>query len=95
MRMRTFLAGFHLTNFLVMIFVTLYVLMFPSNILEAWRLPIYTYYMVCGFGGVILALWIGLDGKRIERYATKIKNLEEKLVALEKKIRIIKPKKKS
>jgi hypothetical protein len=89
--MRTFLAGFHLTNFLVLTLVTVYFLFSPRSLLEAWRLPLFGYYIVSGIGGVTLALWVALDGKRIQGYASKIKTLEEKLTALEKKIRIIKP----
>ncbi len=91
MRMRSFLAGFHLTNFFVLTLVTVYFLFSPRNMLDAWRLPLYCYYIVSGIGGVTLASWVALDGKRIEGYATKIKMLEQKLTALEKKIRIIKP----
>ena len=91
MRMRTFLAYFHLLNFLIMIFATVYVLNSLWGNLETWRLALYSYYIVAGFCGVAIALWIGIDGKRLERYAVKIRSLEEKLVALEKKIRIIKP----
>jgi hypothetical protein len=36
-----------------------------------------------------MALWIAIDGKRLERYANKIRNLEKKLTELEKKIKLI------
>ena len=74
-----------------MIFATVYVLNSLWGNLETWRLALYSYYIVAGFCGVAIALWIDIDGKRLERYAVKIRSLEEKLVALEKKIRIIKP----
>jgi len=40
---------------------------------------------------VAIACWIAVDGKRLERYAVNIRKLEEKLIELEKKIRLIKP----
>ena len=74
-----------------MIFVTIYILNSQGGQLEELTLTIYIYYIILGLSGVSLATWIAIDGKRLERYATHIKKLEEKLVALEKKIRLIKP----
>ncbi len=91
MRMRTFLAYFHLLNFLIMIFVTIYLLHSSWGQMEDLLLTIYSYYLILGLSGVIIALWIAIDGKRLERYALKIREMEKKLVALEKKIRNIKP----
>jgi predicted membrane protein len=91
MRMRSFLAYFHLLNFVIMIFATVYVLTSLWGQLETWRLALYSYYIIAGFCGVAIACWIAVDGKRLERYAANIRKLEEKLIALEKKIRIIKP----
>jgi ABC-type tungstate transport system substrate-binding protein len=91
MRMRTFLAYFHLLNFVIMIFATIYILNSQWGQLEDWTLTLYIYYIILGLSGVSLATWIAIDGKRLERYATHIKKLEEKLVALEKKIRLIRP----
>jgi len=91
MRMRTFLACFHLINFLIMIFATVYVLNNLWGQLETWRLTLYIYYLILGFSGVAIAFWIAIDGRRLERYAANIRKLEEKLIELEKKIRIIKP----
>jgi len=91
MRMRTFLAYFHLLNFLIMIFATVYVLNSLWGQLETWASTLYIYYLMLGLSGVAIAIWIAIDGKRLEHYAVKIKDLEEKFVALEKKIRIIKP----
>ena len=90
MRMRTFLACFHLLNFVIMIFATLYVLNGQWAEMEEWMLTLYMYYVILGLSGVSIALWIAIDGKRLERYATHIKNLEEKLIELEKKIKLIK-----
>ena len=90
MRIRTFLACFHLLNFAIMIFATLYVLNSQWAQLEEWMLTLYIYYVILGFSGVSIAAWIAIDGKRLERYAAHIKKLEEKLVALEKKIKLIK-----
>ena len=89
--MRTFLAYFHLLNFVIMIFATVYVLAGLWGQLETWSLTLYIYYMVLGFSGVAISCWIAIDGKRLERYAVKIRDLEKKLIAVEKKIRIIKP----
>ena len=91
MRMRTFLAYFHLLNFVIMILATVYVLNGLWGQLEEWMLALYAYYFIVGLSGVAIAFWIAVDGKRLERYAVNIKKLEEKLIALEKKIRIIKP----
>jgi hypothetical protein len=88
--MRTFLAYFHLLNFLIMIFVTVYLLNNFWGQLEDWLLAIYSYYVILGVSGVVIALWIAIDGKRLERYAVKIREMETKLTALEKKIRTIK-----
>ena len=91
MRMRTFLAYFHLLNFVIMILATIYVLNGLWGQLEEWMLALYAYYIILGLSGVAIAFWIAIDGKRLEHYAVNIKKLEEKLIALEKKIRIIKP----
>ncbi|PVX24720.1 MAG: hypothetical protein CW716_09520 [Candidatus Bathyarchaeum sp.] len=90
MRMRTFLAYFHLLNFVIMIFATLYVLNGQWAEMEEWMLTLYMYYVILGLSGVSIALWIAIDGKRLERYAAHIKKLEEKLIELEKKIKLIK-----
>jgi len=89
--MRTFLAYFHLLNFLVMIFVTVYVLHSFWGQLQDWWLALYSYYVILGCSGVAIAFWIAIDGKRLERYGVKIRSLEKKLIELEKKIRLIKP----
>lgn len=89
--MRTFLAYFHLLNFVIMIFVTVYVLSSLWGQLEMWSFVLYIYYLVLGFSGVAMAFWIAIDGKRLERYSANIRKMEEKLTELEKKIRIIKP----
>ena len=91
MRMRTFLACFHLLNFTVMILVTVYLLNSFWGQTEDWLLTVYFYYLILGFSGASIALWIAIDGKRLERYASNIKKLEEKLGSLEKKIKMIKP----
>ena len=89
--MRTLLAYFHLLNFVIMIFVTAYVLNSLWGQLETLNLILYIYYMILGLSGIAIALWIAIDGKRLERYAANVRKMEEKLVELEKKIRIIKP----
>jgi len=91
MRMRTFLAYFHLLNFLIMIFATVYVMNSLWGQLETWSLTLYIYYLILGLSGVAIAIWIAVDGKRLEHYAVNIRKLEEKLIELEKKIRNIKP----
>lgn len=89
--MRTFLAYFNLANFLVMILVTVYVLSSFWGQLQDWWLALYGYYVILGCSGAAIALWIGIDGKRLERYAERIRSLEKKLIELEKKIKLIKP----
>ena len=91
MRMRTFLAYFHLLNFLIMIFATIYVMNSFWGNLEDWRLALYSYYLIVGISGVVIASWIAIDGKRLERYAVNMRKLEEKLIAIEQKMRAIKP----
>ena len=91
MRIRSFLAGFHLINFLIMLFATIYALNHMWGKVENWISTLYIYYIIVGISGVVLALWIGIDGKRLQRYATKMRKLEEKLIALDQKIKIIKP----
>lgn len=88
------MAYFHLLNFLVMIIVTIYLMSGQYGHMENWSLAIYIYYLILGIAGMILAVWMALDGKRLERYATNMKKLEEKLIELEKKIRIITPRNK-
>jgi hypothetical protein len=73
-----------------MIAVTIYVLFGSSIELEAWLTAIYAYYFILGCSGIVMALWIAIDGKRLEGYANKIRSLEKKLTKLEKKIRLIK-----
>jgi predicted membrane protein len=90
-RMRTFLAGFYLLNFLIMIFVTIYVLNSFWGQTETWRLALHSYYLPMGLSGVAIAYWIAIDGKRLHRYATNIGELEKKLVDSEQRIKIIKP----
>ena len=89
--MRTFLAYFHLLNFLIMIFATVYVLNSFWGQLQDWWLALYSYYLVLGCSGVAIAFWIAIDGKRLENYAVKMRSLEKKLIELEKKVRIMKP----
>jgi hypothetical protein len=73
-----------------MIAVTIYLLSGSWGQTEEWLLAIYGYYIIVGISGVVIALWIAIDGKRLERYALKIRELEKKLVAIEQKIRNIK-----
>jgi hypothetical protein len=89
-RMRTFLAYFHLLNFLIMIGITIYLLNGAWWQMSDWLFAIYIYYLILGVSGVVIALWIAIDGKRLERYAHKIRELEKKLIAVEQKIRSIK-----
>lgn len=74
-----------------MLSATIYALNSLWGKVENWISTLYIYYIIVGISGVVLALWIGIDGKRLQRYATKMKNLEEKLIALDQKIRTIKP----
>jgi len=45
---------------------------------------------VLGFCGVAIACWIVMDGKHIERYAVEIRDLEKRILDLEKQIDRIK-----
>ena len=90
MKMRTSLAYTHLLNFLIGIIATGYVLNVFWNHLETWQLTLYAYYIVLGFCGVAIAYWIALDGRHIERSAVAIRDLEKRILDLEKKIDCIK-----
>ena len=92
--MRTILAYFQLVNFLVMIFMTVFVLSTYWGQLQDWWLLLYSYYVILGVSGVIIALWIALDGKRLENYSVKIRKLEQKLTELDRKIKLIGPREK-
>jgi ABC-type tungstate transport system substrate-binding protein len=72
-----------------MIAVTIYVLFGSSEELGAWWAAINVYYVILGCSGIVMALWIAIDGKRLERYANKIRSLEKKFTELEKKIKLI------
>jgi len=74
-----------------MIFATIYILNSLWEQLEAWRLALYSYYLIMGLSGAAIAYWIAIDGKRLERYAANIGDLEKKLLELEQKIETIKP----
>ncbi len=91
MRARTFLASFHLLNFLIMIFATIYILNSLWGQQEVWRLALYSYYLIMGLSGAAIAYWIAIDGKRLKRYAANMEELEKKLIELEQRIKIIKP----
>jgi hypothetical protein len=73
-----------------MIFATIYALNNLWGKVENWISTLYIYYIIVAISGVTLALWIGIDGKRLQRYAKKMVNLEKKLIDLDQKIRIIK-----
>lgn len=94
MKIRSFLAGFHLINFLIMLFATIYAINTLWGKVETWISTLYIYYIIVGISGVVLALWIAIDGKRLQRYAVKMGDLEKKLINLDQKIRILKPEKK-
>lgn len=74
-----------------MIFSIIYILNSLWEELEAWVSTLYIYYIIVGLSGVALAFWLAIDGKRLEQYAEKIRNLEKKFIELEQKIKIIKP----
>jgi hypothetical protein len=77
-----------------MIFATIYALNNLWGKVENWISTLYIYYIIVGISGVTLALWIAIDGKRLQRYSTKMVNLEKKLIDLDQKIKIIKPRNK-
>lgn len=85
------MACFNLLNFLVMIIVTIYLMSGYYEHVGNWPPAVYTYYLILGISGMVIASWIAIDGKRLEHYAANMKTLEEKLIELEKKIRIIRP----
>jgi predicted membrane protein len=74
-----------------MIFSIIYILNSLWGELETWISTLYIYYIIVGLSGIALAFWLAIDGKRLETYAEKIRTLEKKFIALEQKIKIIKP----
>jgi hypothetical protein len=90
MRMRTFLACMYLLNFLIGIFATGYILNSSWHNLQTWQIFLYIYYLVLGFCGVAIACWIVMDGKHIERCAVEIRDLERRILDLERQIDRIK-----
>ena len=88
--MRTLLASIHLLNFLIGIFATGYVLNSSWNYLETWQTSLYIYYLVLGFCGVAIACWIMMDGRRVESCAVEIRDLERRILDLERQIDRIK-----
>ena len=78
-----------MANFVVMIVLTFYVLTAFSGQLHDWWQILYAYYIILGCSGIAVSFWISIDGKRLERYAEKIRKLENKLTELEKKIKLI------
>jgi len=90
MRMRTLLASIHLLNFLIGIFATSYVLNSSWNHPETWQISLYIYYLVLGFCGVAIACWIVMDGKHIQHCTVEIRDLEKRILDLERQIDRIK-----
>jgi len=88
--MRTILACIHLLNFLIGILATVYVLNSSWHHLETWQISLYIYYIVLGFCGVAIACWIVMDGKHIEHCAVEIRDLERRILDLERQIDRIK-----
>lgn len=73
-----------------MILVTVYIMLNFWEQSHDWWSGISTYYIILGISGIVLSLWIALDGKRLTNYAKKLKTLEKNLADLEKKIKLIK-----
>jgi len=88
--MRTFLACIHLLNFLIGISATAYILNSSWDYLENWQISLYIYYLLLGFCGVAIASWIVMDRKHIESCAVEIRDLERRLLDLERQIDRIK-----
>lgn len=72
-----------------MFFVTLYIIFSNGNNFENSRIILYSYYLISSLGGVTLAFWFSLEERRLEKYSTKAKILEDRLKSLEEKIKII------
>jgi len=72
-----------------MFFVTLFIILSNGSNFESSRLILYTYYLITAVGGVTLAYWISLEERQLEKYSRKAKILEDRLIALEEKIKLI------
>lgn len=90
MKARTLLVCMYLANFLIGVFSCIYLLNSFWNHMELWQTAHYIYFLTLALCGVVLALWIAADGKNIERYAMKIRELETRILDFEKKIDHIK-----
>ena len=88
--MRTLLACMYLLNFLIGIFATGYILNSSWDHLETWQISLYIYYLVLGFCGVTIACWIVMDGKQIQHCTVEIRDLERRILDLERQIDRIK-----
>jgi len=88
--MRTFLASIHLLNFLIGIFATAYILNSSQGNLEVWQISLYVYYLILAFCGVAIACWIMIDGKHVESCSVEIRDLEKRILDLERQIDRIK-----
>jgi len=72
-----------------MFFVTLFILFSNLGNFENSKFVLYIYYLISALGGVTLVYWISLEERRLEKYLTKAKILEDRLKSLEEKIKII------
>ena len=72
-----------------MFFVTLYIIFSNGSNFESSKIILYSYYLISSLGGVTLAFWLSLEERRLEKYSTKAKILEERLMNLEEKIKMI------
>jgi len=72
-----------------MFFVTLYIIFSNGSNFESSMFILYSYYLISSLGGVTLAFWLSLEERRLEKYSTKAKILEERLMTLEEKIKMI------
>jgi len=77
-------------NFLIGIFATGYILNSSWDYLERWQISLYIYYLLLGFCGLAIACWVVMDRKHIESCAVEIRDLERRLLDLERQIDRIK-----
>jgi hypothetical protein len=90
MKARTLLVCIYLLNFLFGILSSIYLVHTLWAHLELWQLTHYAHYFVLGLCGIVLSLWIAVDGKHVEHCTRNIRDLERRIVDFEKKIDHIK-----
>lgn len=60
-----------------------------GNNFKSSQIIFYSYYLISSLGGLTLAFWLFLEERRLEKYSSKAKILEDRLLTLEEKIKSV------